>query len=249
MNRYRKYVSQVGKIVSLIGLCLSASASFAASEEYVPDTRVFDGSNTLRFSSNPILSLIHGGTIEFWVAAEWTEDPGYAPVALLNQGLRPIYEVSIAGDRTALQLLAADQFGRFEFDFSDGEMHHVAISDYLDSVYVMVDGDVIGAVSMSFAEAVGSEFWIGAGQQNQRVFIGSVAGVRIWEGAIELATLAEYAMRSVHSKTTPHPDLGALIGESDFRSENFNIANTLILDVDSATQQSNHELKQVGEES
>lgn len=43
-------------------------------DSYASDTREFAGKNTMRFASNPILSLVQGGALEFWVAPDWQAD-------------------------------------------------------------------------------------------------------------------------------------------------------------------------------
>ncbi len=210
-----------------------------ANDGYAPDTREFTGKNAMRFGSNPILSLEQGGAIEFWIAPAWQADPGYSPVILSNHGEQPIYEIRISGAKDALEIQAGQQFGEIAFDFNDGGMHHVAILDFVDDLYVMIDGAIVGAVAMSFADTPGEELWIGGGNNNASPFVGAIAGIRIWEGAIDIETLADYALKDVRASQDPHPMLDALIGESDFRSDDFVVANTVEVDIDTAATANN----------
>lgn len=210
------------------------AASAVVYADYTPDVAEFDSTNTLRFASNPVLSLVNGGTIEFWVAPAWEDDPGYAPVIVSNvpEGSAPVYEISLTGAKDALGIQAGDQYGRITFDFSDGAMHHVAISDYMDSIYVMIDGAIVGAVQMSFLDSAGTDLWIGAGDGNGRPFAGAIAALRVWEGALPLEAIAEYALRDPHDAAAPHPSLDTLLAESDFQNNDLMVVPIVRVDLD-----------------
>lgn len=47
------------------------------------------------------------------------------------------------------------------------------------------------------------------------------------DGAIEIETLAAYALRDAYAADDPHSMLGALIGERAFRSDDLVVANTV----------------------
>ncbi len=55
-------------VVAAATLC---SLSCAAHAQYVPDVLELDGNGGVAFASAPILTLPDGGTIEFWMSADW----------------------------------------------------------------------------------------------------------------------------------------------------------------------------------
>lgn len=211
-------------------LCCALHGPVEAAAEYVPDTIVLDGTNTLRFASDPLLSLVNGGALEFWVAPDWTEDPGYGPVLLSNHAQQPVWEISLTGARDALGIQAADQYVTFDYDFTDGAMHHVAIVDTIDQLVVMIDGSVLGAAAMSFADDAGQDLWVGASNGNARPFRGALAAVRVWEGAQPLESLTEYALRDPYDPQAPHPSLDALLAQSDFGNGAFALVPVIEID-------------------
>ena len=91
------------------------------------------------------LVLADGGTIEFWVVPDWTSDPGYDPVIICNAGPEGAsYLVAMLRDRDGIAIAAGEEEDVVTFDFSDGQLHHVAVVQYDDGTAVFVDGEVAG---------------------------------------------------------------------------------------------------------
>lgn len=198
-----------------IALTLALSSGVAAAG-YTPDVFEFDGTNTLVFEATPALNLAAGGTIEFWVAPDWREDPGYDPTIVSNAGLEgPLYVIAMLRDKGGLALLAGDEEDVVTFDFNDDQLHHVAISQLADGVVVLVDGQVAGVSDLMFADLPSLGLWVGSidGVDNQ--FVGAVAGLRIWRTVVEQENLVRYALADVFEED--HPDLDLLAAMSNFR--------------------------------
>jgi hypothetical protein len=194
-----------------------AHAQVPAPPAYIPDVAEFDGGGTYSFPAHPALVLADGGTIEFWVSADWSEDPGYDPVVVANAGSQgALYAIAILGGRDGISLQAGDFIGALPFDFSDGEMHHVAVVDMVDAVAMMVDGRVIGSLDANFKDLPSEGLWVGTADGFAAPFIGAIAGLRIWDVALSRADLVSYSIADVDDPSAPHPDLEALVAESDF---------------------------------
>lgn len=186
-----------------------------AAAEYTPDLFEFDGGNALVFDTAPQLNLATGGTIEFWVVPDWDEDPGYDPAIVCNAGLEgPLYLVAMLRDRDGLALVAGGEEDVVTFDFADGQLHHVAISQLADGIVVIIDGQVAGVSELTFADLPSIGLWVGSidGVNNQ--FIGAVAGLRFWRTVVEQETLVRYAMSDIFE--ADHPDLDQLVAMSNF---------------------------------
>lgn len=230
METHTRFVACKAVCVALMmWLAVPATAESQATG-YVPDTIEFDGSGGVAFTSSPVLTLPAGGTLEFWVAADWNGNPGYDPVAFANAGPDAVvYQVAVAGDRQSLLFQSGDKLGSVGFDFRDGAMHHVAIVDVGDETWVLIDGRLAGAVAMALTPVVGDTLWVGAGPDNTRPFTGAVAALRIWDTPLEPDVLAEYALRDVTAEATGHPEIQFLVGHSQFRNKDFHITESIVV--------------------
>jgi len=218
-----------GSMALLLWLAAPLTAA-AQATGYVPDTIEFDGTSGVVFTSHPILTLPDGGTLEFWVAANWPENPGYDPVVLANADDSGVsYQVAVSAERDSLLFQSGDKLGRFDFDFSDGAMHHVGIVDFGDETWALIDGRLAGAVAMSFANLAADTLWVGAGNGNARPFTGAVAALRIWDVPLEPEVLADYALRDVTAADADHPEIQYLVGRSEFRSQDFYITESIVV--------------------
>ncbi|MFK7886736.1 MAG: LamG-like jellyroll fold domain-containing protein [Gammaproteobacteria bacterium] len=211
------------RFVFLMALaCLLAPVTSHA--QYSPDIIEFHGDDDLGFPSHDSLTIVDGGTIEFWVGADWQDDPGYDPVVLSNAGPEgALYTVSILGDRQGLGLQSGEFLGDVPFDFSDGQMHHVALADFGEDILVMVDGQVVGELATTLPELPSAGLWIGSADGVNAKFRGAIAGLRIWAVALERKTLVDYAQRDVADANAPHPDLELLVAISDFNDESLRL--------------------------
>ncbi len=194
-----------------------------STQDYVPDVLELDGKTTLEFPADARMDLVGGATIEFWVTPDWTEDPGYDPVILSNAGPGGAsYLVVLLRDRDGIGILSGDRFELVPHDFTDGELHHVAIVDYGDSVLVLVDNEPAADIDMTFQNLPSSGFWIGTSDGQNGGFVGAIAGLRIWDIPVAPEDLSAYSMVDiVNDDQNIHPDLEWLIGVSDFENQSF----------------------------
>ncbi len=216
-------------------LCIAASCIAAtAFADYRPDIIEFTGKDDLDFPPHESLTLADGGTIEFWVGADWQKDPGYDPVVLSNAGPEgALYTVGILGTREGLTLQSGNFIGEVPFDFSDGQMHHVALADFVDDIQVMVDGRVVGQFETSWPDLPSAGLWVGSADGVNAHFTGAVAGLRLWSIALERQTLVAYSQRDVADSDNPHPDIDWLVAVSDFGDKSLQLTDLDSAPVDS----------------
>lgn len=206
-----------------IALALLAIISAPLSAQYSPDVLELDGTETLQFPADERMVLTGGSTIEFWVQPDWTTDPGYDPVVLSNAGPEgPLYLVALLRDRDGLGIMIGEQSAIAAFDFTDGKMHHVAIIDDGTSIAMLVDGSPVGIAEMTSKRLPSAGFWIGSSDGQNDPFVGAIAGLRLWDIAVNPAQIKEFAIVDIiANRAKPHPDLGWLIGLSDFANKDF----------------------------
>ena len=103
------------------------------------------------------------------------------------------------------------------FDFSDGEVHHVAINIYAKEVALIIDGVSRGLYDMEMAAPLPSAVWIGSADGNTGGFKGAIAALRIWGVPVDPKTIDEYRYKDVLSEAQGnHPDIDYLQVVSDF---------------------------------
>lgn len=192
-----------------------------AQDRYL-DIGEFDLETKVAFPPHDSLTMRGGGTIEFWVGADWTEDPGYDPTILSNIGPEgPLYLVAMLRDRDGIAFVAGKRTALVPFDFSDDQMHYVALSDVGDATIVMIDGEIIDETDIGFADLPSSGFWIGSADGATSPFVGAIANLRLWDVSVDPDDLLGFAMRDVEAPSAEHPDLDFLIGRSDFTEGGF----------------------------
>jgi hypothetical protein len=206
------------------------SVAAADSEPYQPDILTLDGEQSYVFKSDNRLSIWDGGTIEFWVAADWTEAPEYNPVILSNVGKDGLlYEIAMRADKKGLTIQSGKMLGGITFDFDDPQLHHVGLVNLGDQVIVMIDGKIVGATSLQFKDISSTELHLGASAGGSAPFHGAIAGLRIWDKAIGPETLVKFSWADSTSDTSVHPDLAFLSGHSDFNTKDFYIIEKFII--------------------
>jgi hypothetical protein len=189
----------------------------AAAQAYEPDVMVFDGELSLDFPPSPRLALATGGTLEFWVAPDWTADPGYDPVIISSAGPEgPSYLVAMLRERDGIAFAAGDEEAVFLFDFSDGQLHHVAISQYADGIEVYIDGRQVGSEPIMALDLPVTGVWLGSIDGENNTFRGVVAGLRLWQEVVPRETLVAFALKDIFANE--HPQLDALAAMSDFNT-------------------------------
>lgn len=213
-------------IVLIVSLFYALWVPALLADDYIPDVIELDGSNGLSFPPDPALTLTGGGTIEFWVAPGWENDPGYDPVIISNIGENgPSYLVAMLPDKQGLVFYAGDKRMEAPFDFTDGQMHFVAIVDLGDTTTVLIDSSLVAQGEIPFAGLPSSGFWIGSSDGERFPFIGAVAGLRIWDIPLDPYDLIEFAMKDIEQPSVSHPDIDSLVGISRFRSESFHLTH------------------------
>jgi hypothetical protein len=192
----------------------------AGAQDYTPDVAEFDGESTLEFDPSPAFWLGDGGSIEFWVAADWESEPGYDPVILSNAGSQGAsYLIAVLRDRSGLGLRAGDAERYVAFDFSDGQLHHVALSYLEGALAVLIDGQVRGQFALQIDDLPMTALWVATADGNTGAFRGAIAGLRFWRVPLSQADLVTYATQDITADNVEHPAFDYLAAFSDFRND------------------------------
>ncbi|MEO0425258.1 MAG: LamG-like jellyroll fold domain-containing protein [Pseudomonadota bacterium] len=200
----------------------------AVAQGYTPDIAELDERTGLSFAGHPAFNLGEGGTLEFWVAPGWTDDPGYDPVVLSSETDDNFsFVIAMLGDRTGLTVQTADGYGEVAFNFDDGVMHHVAIVNLQGSMVVVVDGQPLDEMTFGLPDEVPRMLWVGSINGEGLPFVGAVGGFRIWDVAVELEELVVFALLDPLDPELPHPDLSALSAYSNLTNNMFEISDLL----------------------
>ncbi len=200
-------------IECLLGLVALNTSAFG--QGYTPDTLELNGNDGLDFDPVPQLQIADGGTIEFWVAPAWSADPGYDPVIICNAGPEGAsFLIAMLRDRDGIAIAAGGEEDIATFDFTDGQFHHVAVSQFEDGTAVFVDGQLTGTSEFRFQDLPSVGVWIGSIDGMNNRFVGAIGGMRVWNTVIEQETLVEYALKDIF--TGNHPDLLYLSALSEF---------------------------------
>lgn len=227
-------MKRLNRVIVVGAACLyavQASADPSASlKPYQPDILTLDGQQSYVYTSDNRLSIWDGGTIEFWVAPDWTVAPDYNPVILSNTGDQgTLYEIAIRADKKALTLKSGTMLGEISFDFDDKHMHHVGLVNLGGQVIAMIDGKIAGATALHFVDLTSTELRLGASLGGGAPFHGALAGLRIWDKAIEPETLVKFSWADSTSESSAHPDIAFLAGHSDFTTKDFYIIEKPII--------------------
>ena len=199
---------------------LSSPGAIAQSSAYSPDVHELNADSLLSFDPAPELDISSGGTIEFWVSPDWTDDPGYDPTILSNAGEQgPSYIIAMLRDRDGLAIVSGETEDIVTFDFTDRALHHVAISQLDTGMVVFIDGEVVGTPDIKTSPLPSSGLWLGSIDGEGQVFDGAIAGLRFWSVDIPQDTLKKFAFSDIFgSGGEEHPDLQYLSAVSDFAS-------------------------------
>lgn len=204
-----------GKWLAAILACSLWLGAGPAAQAYEPDIMVFDGELSLDFPPSPRLVLAEGGTLEFWVAPDWDAEPDYDPVIIASAGPEgPAYLVAMLRERDGIAFAAGDEEAVFLFDFTDGQLHHVAISQYADGIEVYVDGRQVGSEPIMALDLPVTGVWLGSIDGENNTFRGVLAGLRLWHEVVPRETLVAFALKDIFDGE--HPQLNALAAMSEF---------------------------------
>ena len=197
-------------------VCLLTCSGWVAAE-YSPDVLELDGSRALEFPAVDELYLATGGTIEFWVSPDWTVSPAYDPAVVSNAGVEGAsYLVAVLRDRDGLGIVSGDAQLMVGFDFTDNQLHHVALSYFEGQLAVYIDGQLRSSQPFEMVNLPASGFWIGTADGSSAPFVGAIAALRVWGTPVAQEDIVKYAARDVRDGTSGHPDTEALRAISDF---------------------------------
>lgn len=209
----------VGKYLLPAALILGLTPQLAAAQDeaFAPVMMSFDGTDALSYVATSALDIDGAGTLELWVRAAWQTNPGYDPAVISYQGATGArMALVVTGDAQALGVFAGPYFARVPFDFSDQQLHHVALILLGDETLVMIDGEVRETLGFGMANLPADTLSIGA-LGGYSPFIGDIGQIRIWDEPIDPEVLANYAWAPIASAgPDAHPDLDALVGVSTF---------------------------------
>jgi hypothetical protein len=207
-------------ILIALGLATLAAAPVKAQGQdvpYAPVMMTFDGTEGLSYVAPSALDIDGAGTLELWVRAGWQASPGYDPAVLSYQGPTGVrMALVVTADARALGVWAGPYYAAIPFDFSDGKLHHVALTLLADQTIVMIDGEVRQSLGFGMPDLPADRLSIGSlGEYSP--FIGDIGQIRIWDEPIDPDVLVNYAWAPITSTgPTAHPDLDALVGVSAF---------------------------------
>ena len=189
--------------------------------DYSPDVAEFDGSSTLAFEPAASLFLGQAGTIEFWVTPDWRDTPDYDPVILSNAGPEGAsYLIALLRDRDGLVLVSGEEEFLVAYDFTDAQMHHVALVHEDGKTIAYVDGQSQGGTEFRIQDLPSLGLWVGSADGENYPFEGAIAELRIWGIALTPEEIVQNAGRDVSNS----PLSRELRAQSDFRNDAMNIA-------------------------
>jgi hypothetical protein len=191
-----------------------------------PQAARFDGTNGIDLPGHETLDLEDVSTIEFWVRPGWTrlsQDPVLLS-AIGDNKLR--YAVFMSADKSGIGLYSDSDSDVAEFDFTDGNAHHVAFVNQGDLTDVYVDGELVDTITLAFDTSIATRsFHIGSADGKTAPFTGSIGEIRLWDTALEGDDIAAFMRIGILSKEgLAHPDIASLVGVSDFASGRRNFA-------------------------
>ncbi len=194
---------------------------------YTPDLVEFDGEQALVFAAVDEMYIGDGGTIEFWVVPDWIEAPPYDPVVLSNAGAEGAsYLIAVLRDRDGLGIVSGDAELMVPFDFTDAQLHHVALSYYSDQLAVYIDGRLVVSTEFTIEDLPAAGLWVGTADGSTAPFIGAVAGLRIWGRPVAQEDLVRFAATDVLDAGAGHPDMDYLRAISAFNEADLLVPTT-----------------------
>ncbi len=210
----KKY-SRIKLIQLVIAAIFIVQANLGLAASYRPPLAKFTGIDSVTYPDDISLEFKRFATIEFWVAASWNK-LDYDPAILSylgDQGAR--FAVLMQADRKGIGFMAGQKWAVAPFDFSDGKLHHVAFIVIDSRTTVFVDSEIIAIMPISIADLPSRDFNIGSFNGRDAQFIGSLAGLRIWDTALDPDDIAAYRLIDLKSEEgLKHPEIDSLVGTS-----------------------------------
>ncbi len=176
-----------------------------------------DGQNGVTVPGDAALDLAFAGTIEFWIAPAWASSIDHDPTVLANVGETGVrYSIHVTADRKAIGLYAGENWQTVPFDFTDGRLHHVAMTTLDGVTDVIVDGTSRGLLGLEYDGSVaGQTFVVGSFDGKVAPFKGMLAGLRIWNTPLVDAELSRYSQFDVDDTAfAGHPAIRHLVAST-----------------------------------
>ncbi len=207
------------------GLFLVLGGAVSA-DSYRPDILEFEVGSALSFPGDEAFTLAEQGTLEFWLATGWDQDPGYDPVVVANVGDSGyLYVVSVLGDRSGISLQSGDEIDELELPMTGDQLQHIALVNLGGSVVVMVNGRVVGEFALTLQEGTSQAFHLGSAPADTSPFTGALGGLRLWNVALARPSLVTFAMQNPLSEQEPHPDLESLTAYSRLHEDTIELTS------------------------
>lgn len=200
------------RVICFAVLFLSLLAPLGAAA--APASLQLDGQNGVILPGNAALDLAFAGTIEFWIAPAWASSIDHDPTVIANVGETGVrYSIHVTSDRKAIGLHAGENWQTVPFDFTDGRLHHVAMTTLDGVTDVVVDGSSRGLLGMEYDGSIaGQSFAIGSFDGKVAPFKGTLAGLRIWNTPLVDLELNRFSKLDVDdSAFAAHPALRHLV--------------------------------------
>ena len=205
----------------LAAIAATLSLLGAAMADEPPVIADFDGTNTLNFPAERSLLLTDVASFEFWVEPEWEGALGYDPVILAGLGAEgPRYAIVMSEDRRGVGLWSGEEWDYVDFDFTDGQLHHVAFVVKGELTEVFLDGAYEETIAQGIEDLPMMTFHIGSLNGLNSPFVGRLGGVRVWDAALYEDDIAAFRRDHIFTKEgMKHPDFFQLVGVSDFHAD------------------------------
>jgi hypothetical protein len=215
---------------AILALGLVMSPPVAMAQSYTPDVLDVSETGPIAFDPSEKLDLSGGGAIEFWVAANWSDDPGYDPPVIINIGPEGIlYQVSVLRDRDGLVFANANDEDVFIGDLSDGNLHHVALNVMEDGVEVYFNGALIGTSDLLPLSLPSAGLFVGGLASEEGASLdGAIAQLRFWSQPLTEDEIVDYRMRQVlDEQSEDHPAAEYLVAQSDFGEDELLVVDSM----------------------
>ncbi|MEN8158670.1 MAG: LamG domain-containing protein [Myxococcota bacterium] len=167
---------------------------------------LLDGQTSLTVEASPGLELGDASTIEFLIATAWEAEDGVDgyPAVLGRrepyEGDEPEgfaaatqYSVHVTPDRQAIGLFDGERFASVPFDFSDSELHHVALVTKEGRTTIYVDREARGTIELGLGEPSELPLHLGSSDGGSELFMGALPSVRLWRRALTAEQVAAIA--------------------------------------------------------
>jgi hypothetical protein len=102
--------------------------------------------------------------------------------------------VHVAPDRQSIGLFDGTRFASVPFDFSDGNLHHVALVTAGGKTTVYVDREVRGTLDLGLGTTPGLPLHVGSSDGGSELFMGVIQSLRLWHSPLtadEVAAIAD----------------------------------------------------------